>query len=356
MAAASSGVYSGVCQCHRLGAVSCVLILHFVIAGCLFLSVPDLRDFGSYKGRVSVALMVSALLLYLRASLCDPGFLRPDYHPLPSDFGASDGVDLEMGALDGGSVMGKPASAPSEGPSASETRQRTPEPDSGHSDDEPGEPVPRQFGIPLRYCKKCEAWQPLRCKHCADCNRCVRTHDHHCVWLGTCVGENNRVWFYWYLWAQWAELLWFFVAGIRRALQFPTELQDTNFAQMFGVLVLANLMAFLFLVMLTCLVSYHTYLACRGVTTWEDISWYRISYLKRIRPSEGTPFSRSLAVNLAAYCCPPSGCCWNPCLRPAERKASDLVVYAPGGEALWKAGTPTYPGICSDRVCGCCIE
>lgn len=113
MTAAATGVYSGVCQCQRLGAVLCVLVLHLVIAGCLILSVPDLRDFGelwyvcnirtrdsgSYKGKISVALMVSALLLYLRASLCDPGFLRPDYRPLPSDFEGSDGVDLEMGAM-----------------------------------------------------------------------------------------------------------------------------------------------------------------------------------------------------------------------------------------------------------------
>ena len=33
--------------------------------------------------------------------------------------------------------------------------------------------------------------------HCRTCRRCVDTKDHHCVWLGTCVGKNN----YWYFFA-----------------------------------------------------------------------------------------------------------------------------------------------------------
>ncbi|KAF4678094.1 hypothetical protein FOL47_005373, partial [Perkinsus chesapeaki] len=96
----SKDVYSGVCQCQRLGAIFCVFVLHFVIGGLLLISVPDLRDFGSYKGKVSVALMVLALVLYLRTALCDPGYLRPNYQPLPNEFAGTDGVDLEMGEMD----------------------------------------------------------------------------------------------------------------------------------------------------------------------------------------------------------------------------------------------------------------
>lgn len=58
-----------------------------------------------------------------------------------------------------------------------------------------------------RRCPVCQLEQPLRCKHCKDCARCVALHDHHCPWLGNCVGERNRRSFYWYLVFECA-LLW----------------------------------------------------------------------------------------------------------------------------------------------------
>jgi len=44
------------------------------------------------------------------------------------------------------------------------------------------------------------AWQPQQsqlvqlpgARHCGPCGRCVIGHDHHCLWLGVCVGAGNR--------------------------------------------------------------------------------------------------------------------------------------------------------------------
>jgi hypothetical protein len=48
----------------------------------------------------------------------------------------------------------------------------------------------------LKYCESCNVFRPLRTSHCHDCNNCVMGFDHHCVWLGTCIGKKNYTVFF----------------------------------------------------------------------------------------------------------------------------------------------------------------
>ncbi|WVR04496.1 hypothetical protein IAU60_001500 [Kwoniella sp. DSM 27419] len=43
----------------------------------------------------------------------------------------------------------------------------------------------------VRWCKKCDAWKPDRTHHCRHCRQCVLKMDHHCPWVGNCVGLHN---------------------------------------------------------------------------------------------------------------------------------------------------------------------
>lgn len=42
------------------------------------------------------------------------------------------------------------------------------------------------------YCDVCNHIKPPRARHCKRCKRCVLNMDHHCEFLGRCVGHRNR--------------------------------------------------------------------------------------------------------------------------------------------------------------------
>lgn len=41
----------------------------------------------------------------------------------------------------------------------------------------------------------CHIFKPERCHHCSRCKTCILGMDHHCPWLGVCVGFRNRKYF-----------------------------------------------------------------------------------------------------------------------------------------------------------------
>jgi hypothetical protein len=51
--------------------------------------------------------------------------------------------------------------------------------------------VPPEHVNQYRFCDRCQVWQPPDGVHCPECNVCVAGYDHHCVWMGTCIGKRN---------------------------------------------------------------------------------------------------------------------------------------------------------------------
>ena len=62
----------------------------------------------------------------------------------------------------------------------------------------------RRNGYPKEnyyYCSECRFYveRSINTCHCDKCGICIEEQDHHCVWIGKCVGKKNAISFYIFL-------------------------------------------------------------------------------------------------------------------------------------------------------------
>ncbi len=69
-----------------------------------------------------------------------------------------------------------------------------------------------------RFCHFCELVRERGTEHCEDCGVCIEGMDHHCPWVGKCIGRDNLTAFYVFLGCTFGNMIVCFIATSVAAL------------------------------------------------------------------------------------------------------------------------------------------
>lgn len=159
--------------------------------------------------------------------------------------------------------------------------------------------------LETKWCDTCDVYRPIRTSHCGICNNCVENFDHHCPWVGNCIGKRNYRYYLWFIFAASLDCLYFIALSIAHiVLNAQDSDKHSAGAKLKHALgesdyfaILLPIYAIAGLGFVGGLSGFHCYLVGHGISTNE--------FIKKTFKNRMNPHSHGFCANYIHALCPP---------------------------------------------------
>ncbi|CAI8583881.1 unnamed protein product [Vicia faba] len=234
------------------------LVVAPVAVFCAFVARKLMNDFPHHYGYSILILVILHTIFVLIALVLtsgrDPGIVpRNSYPPVPEDYDGSVSINS----------VGEP-NLPAHLPRFKEV-------------------IINGTTVKVKYCDTCMLYRPPRCSHCSVCDNCVERFDHHCPWVGQCIGLRNYRFYYMFVFS--ATLLCLYVHGF--CWVYIKRIQDSEDISIWKAMIKTPasialiIYSFIAVWFVGGLTVFHAYLISTNQSTYEN---FRYRYDRQVNP------------------------------------------------------------------------
>ncbi|RZB47618.1 probable protein S-acyltransferase 1 [Glycine soja] len=147
--------------------------------------------------------------------------------------------------------------------------------------------------VKVKFCDTCLLYRPPRASHCSICNNCVQKFDHHCPWVGQCIGSRNYPFFILFISSSTLLCIYVFSFSWVNLLRQEGRLWVNISHDVLSVTLIVY--CFIAVWFVGGLTVFHLYLISTNQTTYEN---FRYRYDKK-----ENPFTKGILANFKELSC-----------------------------------------------------